>query len=167
MDNLLFIILLTSVLFYIYRYNKENLNNTRNFELDKKIRNIDNENKIIKEISEVKKDKIENKNLDLNIKFHPYPDSSQNFIYVAGVNESLLKSNYIDDAYNLMIGELRQNITNDQFKNIQGKIKNQNVQKKKKLFNPSFYRFGQHYYNFKNLDNHIIRPNYQINANYL
>lgn len=167
MDNLLFIILLTTVLFYIYKYNKENLNNTRNFELDKKIRNINNEKKIIKEISEVKKDKIENKNLDLNIKFHPYPDSSQNFIYTPDVNEALVKSNYIDDAHDLMIGELRQNISEEKLRNIQGKIKNQNVQKKVKLFNPSFYRFGTHYYNFQELDNHIIKPNYNINANYL
>jgi hypothetical protein len=166
MNNLLFIILLTLVSFFIFYSNKEKLNNTMNIELDQRIRKLDNENKIINEIEEINEDEIKIIN-NKNIKIHPYPDSSQNFIYVPDVEEALIKSDYIDDAYNLMIGELRQNISKNQLKNIQGKIKSHNVENKVKLYNPVFYRFGQQYYNFQDIKDFIIRPNYKIKANYL
>ena len=168
MNNLLLLILLSLILYYVFYVRKEKLNNTANIKLDKRIRNLDNENKIIKEITNVKEDEIKKSDSDDNIKYiHPYPDSSQDFIYVYNLNDALSRSNFIDDAHNLMIGELRQNLTEDQLKQIQGKIKNKNVKNKMKLFNPVFYRFGQHYYNFQDIDDHIIKPNYKIIANYL
>lgn len=167
MEKLFLLLLMSLVLYYIFYKRKEQLNNTENIKLDKKVRKLDNVNNIIKEVPSIIEDKPIVKNNNFKFKIHPYPRSSQDFIYVYGENEALLRSDYIDDAHNLMIGELRQKIPDNEFKRIQGNIKNQNVKNKIKLFNPAFYRFGQHYYNFQNINDHIIKPNYKIVANYL
>lgn len=156
------------IIYYLFFYRREPLSNTKNIELDKKIRNLDNKNKGLKFVDKVIEDEpLKYENDDYELRIHPYPKSSQDFIKTLSLNEALKSSKYIDDAYALMIGNLDQNISKEEFKRIQGNVKISNVKNNMKLFKPVFYRFGQNYFDFQNNNNYLIKPNYKISSNYI
>jgi len=169
MNKIIYLIAGVFIIYFALFYNRESLTNTGNIELNKKYFDYKNKKskglKFVDKVIEDKPLKYDNNKLELRI--YPYPKNSQDFIKTYGLNEAIKSSEYIDDAHALMIGQLNQKIPKEEFTRIQGNVKVSNVKNNVKLFNPVFYRFGQNYYDFKNINDYTINPNYQIKSNYL
>ena len=161
MKDFLLLIVLVLLLQILYK-KKEHMQNISNKHL---VNNLNN-NKIIKEIEQIKEDKIEiNTNKEENV--FKYPENSNNFITIPSVTEAIYGSSYIDEAHGLLLGYLNQEISNDELKRISGNVKTLNTKNTNKFFNPTYYRFDQPYFDFQNLNNYEYTPNYKIEKNYL